>query len=400
MIMAKNPDGTYSQVGFIRDKTGADTEYIKDKDGAILFEKGFTREKSGALPLQLDGIGKPLKACNVSGNALQDNTPSADNPVEVQAVGDKTANLLNFEDLLNAPEGKLPNADPIFPHILVLHLKPNTTYTCSSNGTGSTKSTPADLYRSLYFCGGASEKSVNVNNPVTYTTDSTGQVPIGFFDDRTNSQQYLNKTAYVMLNEGETALPYEPYGYKIPFTTSTEDGSESITTTVYLDKPLYKIGDYADTLCYAEQKAERVIGEMVLTGDEEWKKSNTYKGSFYARCLADLHFPFGDAYCSHAIQTKALSTYTYGKFYLEDNVSGHILNLFIGQPEWTVDNFKAWLKEQYNNGTPVKVWRVLQTPETESVEIPEIPTLNGTTIIEADTTVQPSEMTIKYKSRT
>ena len=32
MIMARNEDGTYSQVGFVKDNGGIDTEYIYDKD--------------------------------------------------------------------------------------------------------------------------------------------------------------------------------------------------------------------------------------------------------------------------------------------------------------------------------------------------------------------------------
>ena len=37
MIMARNEDGTYSQVGFVKDNAGIDTEYIYDKDVPKLF---------------------------------------------------------------------------------------------------------------------------------------------------------------------------------------------------------------------------------------------------------------------------------------------------------------------------------------------------------------------------
>lgn len=47
----------------------------------------------------------------------------------------------------------------------------------------------------------------------------------------------LKKTNLAMLNIGSTALPYEPYGYKIPVTVREESG-ETITTNIYLDEPL------------------------------------------------------------------------------------------------------------------------------------------------------------------
>ena len=66
MIMARNEDGTYSQVGFVKDNAGIDTEYIYDKDGDIVFEKGFTRETSGTVPLTINGIEKDLKDWSIT----------------------------------------------------------------------------------------------------------------------------------------------------------------------------------------------------------------------------------------------------------------------------------------------------------------------------------------------
>lgn len=88
MIMARNEDGTYSQVGFVKDNVGIDTEYIYDKDGDIVFEKGFTRETSGTVPLTINGIGKDLKAWSITGNTVQNGTPTPENPVEVFGCGD------------------------------------------------------------------------------------------------------------------------------------------------------------------------------------------------------------------------------------------------------------------------------------------------------------------------
>ena len=353
-------------------------------------------ELSGIPPLSFTAKGKPLTAWSITGNTVQNGTPTPDTPQEVKAVGDRTGNLLNFEDLIAAPSGLMPDGQFTFPHLLILYLKPNTTYTCASSGTGSITSTQSDLTRSIYFCRTDGQGSVNVSNPVTYTTDSTGRVFIGFINHRTNAQQYLNKTAYIWLNEGSTPLPYEPYGYKIPVATSA-DGTEPITTPIYLDKPLYKIGNYADSINYAEQKVERRIKELVLTGEEMWIKSSAYKGSFYAQIVTGILSETYTAFCSH-LAFSTLSRYAKGKFCFNGgNVKN--CNLWLNQfdSSTTVDDFKAYLSEQYAAGTPVKVYYVLATPETETFTAPQIPTLNGTTVIDVDTAVKPESMTIKYR---
>lgn len=324
-------------------------------------------------------------------------SPNPDYPQEVKGCGDKTTNLLNFEDLLNAPEGIMPDTELTFPHVLVLYLKPNTTYICSSDGTGSNKGTPSDLYRSLYFSSGEAMYSVNVDNSVTYTTDSTGRVLIGFFDERTNSQQYLNKTAYIMLNEGETALPYEPYGYKIPFTTAAEDGSESITTTIYSDKPLYKIGDSVDVRDMMEDV--RAVKELVLTGEENFQflvsNDSIINSNGIITGYVQLPHLGVKGYCSHFIRDDTTYTEVAKESFGLANFSRVYLRLHKDRAT-SREAFIAWFKSQYEAGTPVKVYCVLSTPETSPVAAAEIPTLSGTTVIDVTTSVKPSEISLDY----
>lgn len=82
----------------------------------------------------------------------------------------------------------------------------------------------------------------------------------------------------------------------------------------------------------------------------------------------------------------------------------------------TVDDFKAYLRQQYSNGTPVTVWYVLETPETSAVNEPlmkigdyadeltlastgvDIPTTSGSNTLTVGTTVQPSAMSITSKA--
>ena len=66
----------------------------------------------------------------------------------------------------------------------------------------------------------------------------------------------------IQIEEDLTATPYEPY-------------HEPITTPIYLDSPLYKIGKYADSRGMTEEV--RVVKEMVFTGEEKAKFSELLK---------------------------------------------------------------------------------------------------------------------------
>lgn len=194
----------------------------------------------------------------------------------------------------------------------------------------------------------------------------------------------------------------EQYGYKIPVTTKSEDGTKSITTTVYLDKPIYKIGDYADTLCYAEQKAERYIKELVLTGEENFTYDVTY--ARFTLIIPNARFTSNrsdETPCTHYVSIhdgRSVDDVPDDSIYV--TAGGGYVYINIKDTTYTsLADFKSYLASQHAAGTPVKVYYVLATPVTETVELPEIPTLDGTTVIDVDTEVKPSNLKITYKSK-
>lgn len=58
----------------------------------------------------------------------------------------------------------------------------------------------------------------------------------------------------IMLNSGSTALPYEPYGYRVPVTINSN------TTNIYLPEQLTKTNDNTDYIDYATQKRYNADG--------------------------------------------------------------------------------------------------------------------------------------------
>ncbi len=88
MILERQSDGTYTQIGFIKSKDTENIDTIVDTNGNVYFTQGFNREINGTPPLTLDAIGKNVLMYKIYGNSIQNGTPSPDNPVEVQSVGE------------------------------------------------------------------------------------------------------------------------------------------------------------------------------------------------------------------------------------------------------------------------------------------------------------------------
>ena len=128
-------------------------------------------------------------------------------------------------------------------------------------------------------------------------------------------------------------------------------------------------------------RVDRVM--YALNGTENWIKSSSYRGSFY---LAWGNIPsgsgisYGAFICSHAGYVPNLSEYAYGKC-----ASDTALNLWVMQdPDATVNDFNAFLAEQYANGTPVTVCYTLATPIEVDLTPVKITAILGDNYIWAD----------------
>ena len=200
-------------------------------------------ELSGTPPLSFTAKGKPLTAWSITGNTVQNGTPTPENPVEVQAVGDRTKNLFDksstviYNAYFDASGSWLLSNDS---KSIKIPCQPNTEYTISVPNSLTVfrvyESNNASIEPSSTSPPRTTEITRGTNiSQYTFTTSSAAQIVL-FQGSNGAATEWFNG---LLLNTGSTALPYEPYGYKIPFITSAEDGSESITTPIYLSTPLY-----------------------------------------------------------------------------------------------------------------------------------------------------------------
>lgn len=106
----------------------------------------------------------------------------------------------------------------------------------------------------------------------------------------------------------------------------------------------------------------RYISEIILTGDENWIVST--QNDYYIRFYWDTNLPYSDVpnvvLCSHFIYGDTMTSNCIIP-YTKNNHYG--MNIVIEKSiAHNVTEFKAWLKSQYNNGEPVRVYYKLATP--------------------------------------
>lgn len=190
-------------------------------------------------------------------------------------------------------------------------------------------------------------------------------------------------------------------GYKLPLTVNG------------VEHPIY-LGQVDTT---------RRIKKLVLTGEENIE--NKSGNAMWYIPIADMKIPASLAaiewYCSHyqAVANNAVwKLYDYMISWSSAD-TGSSVGLRIRDIDFltgvTLNDFKAYLAQQYANGTPVTVWYVLAEPETGIVNEPlmkigdyadtvsfaqagvAIPTVNGENVLDMTSTVKPSEVYIKGK---
>ena len=191
-------------------------------------------ELSGIPPLSFMSKGKPLTAWSITGNTVQNGTPTPDTPQEVKAVGDRTGNLFDYSTIRTGYRIAWATGADYADNTAMMsdYIKvKNTTYSCSDKAV-------IICYDGNKNYLGALNKSMVVEKEVGTFYD--------MFTINDNECKFIKLLTYqgfvignkTMLNAGSTALPYEPYGYKIPVVTKS-DGTEPITTPIYLPTPLY-----------------------------------------------------------------------------------------------------------------------------------------------------------------
>lgn len=351
-------------------------------------------EYTGALPITINANGEPIIDYRIYGNTEQTDTPTPENPIIPVGCGERTENLLPFDDknfvIYDGGSNLIvecKNGD--------LYMKGTTTEIISPNAKWKTNFT-FELEAGTYYCNSPSPLSSgfgryikkyddNSNllgaNEYTLTITENTKCYLSFYIYNKN----INSKIELMLNLGSTALPYEPYGYKLPIL------SNSTVTNIYL-------GEVETT--------RRIYKKRLVNPVSVTKVDNGYRVTFSISSHPAPSYESGGGVCNIA---KWTDNY--------DNVGFVVSNTSV----YITQNIIDWARKEdatrWFNEHEVYVWYVLAEPETGIVNEPlmkigdhadtvdntqtsvQIPTFAGTTVIDYDGTTKPSQMYIKYFGR-
>lgn len=405
MIMQRQPDGSYEQIGFIKSKDGETIDTIVDSKGDVYFTQGFTREISGIPPLTLDSIGKNTLDYKIYGNSVQDGTPTPENPIEVQSVGDKTKNLWNGD----VEQGAVVNTGVLSDSNTRIRSKPikvvgGLEYTISSN-----------LYIRMICCY-KGEKYVSTiadffgdqpKKQASFTVpDGADTLRIGFMLNVSGTANVTpDMLEDAMLELGSEATDYEPYGYKIPVVTTGKNLFDVANTQWTNNNYLSETGELVSNNAWNVTDYIPVWG-MVFT-------INNRIGVVPCICLYDANKNLiaSQSYAGHKVTTvtaNELAHYCRFSLYARGDVSSDTVQLELGTESTDYEPYHEPITTNIYLDEPLKTGDILKYPENvlvhadgtaETLALPEIPTFDGTTVISADTEIQPSNMEITYKGK-
>ena len=180
---------------------------------------------------------------------------------------------------------------------------------------------------------------------------------------------------WIQIEKGNTATEYEPY-------------VEPQIHNIYLDEPLRKINDYADYIDFEKKQVVRQIKEVTISSfGEGLQKLSDVNGYYRYETTGRVSDKLFTEQKSENILCTALSVITYSEH--ANNTIAERTNLnylrILTSDYATVEELNQAIGNE-------KVYYVLAEESPSNIELPNIPTHKGTTILSVDTQIQPSKI--------
>lgn len=332
---------------------------------------------STALPYQ------PYAPTIIKGNMSQSGTPTPTSPITPSECGERTGNLFD-KNATDTNNGYVDNG----------YLTSDGTIH-TNNGYRISEYIPIlSNQKYITYAAGLNAPSVcfyDANKNYISGVNYAGRLHATFTTP--SDAKYLRlsfrglDTDIMFLNLGDTASPYEPYGFKLDIK------SGNTTTPVYLGETL----------------STREIKKLVFDGTEpNWIDRATFDDasaySFNGLTDKSVSYTVAQAVCTHFPFLASYADQS-DHFYQDAN------NLYFTSTQYrTLTDWKTYLQQQYAAGTPVTVWYVLATETTgivnepirkigdyaDSVSVSGIPTTSGGIEFDVTTSLKPSEVDLTY----
>ena len=422
--------------GKILQSTGnSETDAMSQKVITQEFENTFSKinqlesgcvikeQVSGCIVALTDSANAPIENLTIYGKTTQAAEPTPEAPQELVgagADGDIKVNVLG-KNLWSDASEYLLTGDGTNASIAVVDVQGLTgkiTLSCDALITNveysqsgyliayQVKYRDNEFYRA--FIASSDIKSGKINYTIN-TAEYGGlkQIVIRKYSRWTGGTIKLTN---FQLESGDVATEYEPYQEPQVITISTPIALNGI--------PVTQNGNYTDAsgqpwvtdeIDFERGVRIQRVKEIMLTGNEGgWSKYNLSTegyNSFRNTLFDGVNISNLQNLCTHYKAYGGMTGFYFGQLQgcYVGNTNENECKLIIGDVYSTVDDFKAYLAEQYSNGTPVKVKYVLAEPietpltEEEMVAYQEYYTNYPNTIIYSDDV---AFLNIKYKADT
>lgn len=368
-------------------------EVRDNQDRLIWGREDELQTATGTLPFK--GYSLPVKVKSLLGNAVQNGTPSPDNIVMPEMCGkligsDWTIPFTNAGQTIPVYLGEVPTVRRVGKVVL----------TGEENWVEPTTSSYTHVYRLTI------EGYLRVNANIPFCTHYTGIAPVAGTSLLENLQTAFlisssgNNYFYIRNDSIATPEDFKSYlaseyaaghpvtiWYVLANETTTISNEPLCKISTYADElttiqvhglsaPLYGIGDYKDTLNLSTGVVTRKVKRLVLTGTENWKGSDSAASKYLQAAPIIGDSAKIDGITSASTHYSGANNVISGDpipvnscCFLIDPGDYRILYLK-GSDPITLEDFKSYLAAQYQAGTPVTIWYVLETPTTETVTVP------------------------------
>lgn len=381
---------------------------------AVNSVKGFVRSIAGIPPLTLPNCVDNKSVINYSiyGNSAQDGIPTPANPIEIESVGEYDEASGKYKIPVVARGKNLFDIGKIYNVTLsngayIINNQDGTltiggTYTVNSLKTlkelcpllevgdvavlraESNAVNTGTVLNRVYLANGT---TLYFNIPFTVTQAFLDSSLIFYSSKDTNNVISESYYKNIQIEIGGTVTEYEPY-------------KEPITTDIYLDKPLMGIGKAFDYIDFENQKVVRKIGNCLLGVSARREINHDTLISYYY--LVPDKTKVADTTIVELLSPSLLgiprnkNITLYNTPAVSSNANTDVVFYYLYRDDVGGDTHA--LVQAYLQANPITIYYELATPVEESISLPTLPTLEGTTVYEIDTEVQPSNMEVTYYS--
>ena len=411
-IMAKTPSG-YKKIGsaYLGERP---VDKVFNANGDVVY--ALQRELTGVPPLLFKGkeqselLNYRIYGDTVDGNSVGDLVESGEHAGEYKVpVTVEGKNLFDSKLILGsflAFDGSYIYTDVACISGFI-NVKPNTTYSLHITG--------AVIRHMGYYGDEFSFASPMIHDDYTFITpNNCNRIRTVFsnYDDSAIDLTIFPKNT-IMLNEGSTALPYEPY-------------HAPVTTPIYLPEPIKMVGDEAEYIDYGEQKQHRVrknllpntatsqtINGVTFTVNEDGSvtcngiaSANTYfnlNENFNSTLYAGMKASFYQSEQQPNVNTfiiriskanrVSIQDFQMNNQVIKDNGDSLLLAIRI-KSGYTCNNLTFYPMIRKADIEDDTYEPYIENTELD-ITLPALPTLTGTNVLSVDTEVQPSRMDIK-----